>query len=193
MGNSRSKEVQHEKLEEHSERYFKKVNSRNRVKSRDTSIPNANASSSSLNSKQKKGLRNSFRRSSSRTQKKSVASSTSKPYSFKSSMNSTITTTSLNNPQHQPPPESPSSSSQPEEMSNVRSRAAMFEHAELLPTKMNLTIPIHKPKQNSNSPRRRSTLTKTSSVTLPTLSDSSSPNRLPRPRDSSLLQSKRRS
>jgi len=108
MGNSRSKEFHHEKLEEHSERYFAKVTARNKIKTRDMSIPAPSKSTKKLSS-----FRSKFR-----------GSSNSK--SKKSSKNSTLVDSPIgkNRDDNPNPLQSP-------EIMNVRSRTAMLERAEL--------------------------------------------------------------
>ena len=105
MGNSRSTEIQHEKLEEHSEQYFAKVQARNKIKTRDMTIPDASIAFK----KNKKKFKSPFKRK------------FTKPGKSRQKSNST---TLLELDENENPSET-------DNVLNVRTRATMLERAEL--------------------------------------------------------------
>lgn len=144
MGNTNSEEIKHELLDEKNERYFERVNARNKVKTQDMSIPSP--SSSPFKSSRGK-LRNSLRKLGSLKKKKGKQKTTASDF-----------------PQTRPPTDEPQNT--PPSIQNVRSRAAMLERAEVQPNPGTIS-PIRNNRKSGRSKNKRMSSNSLSPLPLP--------------------------
>lgn len=165
MGNSRSSEIRHEKLDERNEQYFAKVRARNKIKTRDMSIP-----SPTKVAKKSKSFRSPFKRS----------SKSSKSMSKSSALLDETPESNIQNGQND---------IKSSDVLNVRSKAAMLERAEqhAHPQSINQNILPRIPSKRKNKTKPN----KSSKTNMNEKNNDGNIGALPQPRGSGKKQSKK--